>query len=705
MKVNTLTRIKTFTLLSLLLLSTTLTISFFPLVKAETKIISINPISGNVGANVTLAANVSNLGLYRILFDENEILSENATEHNITTSLIIPPAPQGAHNVTIIDAAGENGTTSFTIMPSQLFTPQVPAYPTQIQEGASVTITVNITGSLAHYTYPKLKVQTPRVDLNYTTLDNFNITTDAYGACLINVTYPDNFSTGANTNFTGYYKLFFNETVVGQFFVGLTNASAYHRGDVVNIKAVNYPVNENATITVTFGNTTIHTYTYNATDGTVNYDWTVPNNSLLSNSTHTYNVTITPVPSAKNFSDTQAFEIPGFNVTIYTQNLAGKTVSNVLVKLYDESASTYYTSSSGINGYAFFKLEKGNYAAEAYFKEVRVGDGLQFNVTGETSLNVSCQLTSLIIIVESEGGVHIPNVTINVAYNYTTNYGTTKNETGEESGQTDIDGTLLFSAMLPNVTYLVNASLYGAVFNVGNNTIADLPVADYVNATILCPTRRLNIQVFDAKDQRVPSATVRAQELTVGLFVEGTLVNGNVTLNCTFGKYSVSVFFGEILLNETVFDLTLNDIDVNVTIKCQLYDLDVAVKVVDYFGQPISGANVKLQRDTLHWSNQTDSNGIATFSNVVGGGIWMTVYLPGQSDSYVNTTAYVGNSGTLTVRILRYVALAGFLVEASQLVTSIIIVLTALFIIFIEVYRRRHFKREEVQKLSQNKEQ
>ncbi len=695
-----------FTFLSLLLLSAALTVSFLPSAKAETKIISINPTSGNVGANVTLAANVSNLGLYHILFDGNEVLSENATGYNVTTNFIIPPAPQGAHNVTIIDAAGENDTTSFTITPSYLFTPQVPMYPAQLQEGSSIIITVDVAGGLADYDYSKLiNVQTPRADSNYTVLKGFNVTTDAYGTCLMNITYPDNFSAGANTNFTGYYKLFFNGTIVGQFFVGITNASAYHRGDTVNIKAVNYPVNENVNITITFGNATIYMDTYNATDGTVNYDWVVPSNALLSNSTHTYNVTITPIPSAKNFSDTQTFEIPGFCTRIYTQNIARKNVSNVLVKLYDESANTTYTNSSDTNGYAFFELEKGDYTAEAYFKNVKVCDGLQFNVAGETSLNVSCQLTSLTIVVENEQGIRIPHVTVNVAYNYTTNYGTPENKTDVESGETDIDGALLFPAMLPNITYLVNASLYDLVFNAGNNTIPVLPPTDYVNTTILCPTRRLNIQVLDAKDQPIPSVTIKAQELTTGLFVEGAAVDGNATLNCTFGKYSISIFFGEILLNGTTSDLTTSDIDVNVTIKCQLYGLNIAVKVVDYFGQPISGANITLQRDTLQNSSLTDSSGIATFPKAIGGEMQMAVYLPGQSEPCIKTTTYIVDSTTLTVRTARYIVLAGFLVETSQLATAIIIALTALFVIFIEIYRRRRFKREEAQKQNQNKEQ
>lgn len=688
-------KFKSLLFLALLLLSMLFTLSFLPPAKAETRIVSINPASGYVGTNVTLTANVSNLGTYRILFDGNELLSGEATENNITISFIVPHAPQGAHNITLIDSMGENDTKTFAVTTFRLIKPQVPEPPAQLQEGTSAVITVNITGGLANYTYPKIKVQTPREGLNYTLRDDINITTDAFGDCLLNVTYPSDFVEGANTNFTGHYNIFFNETFAGYFFVGVTNASAYHRGDVVNIKAVNYPVNENVTITIRFGNATIAAITYNVTDGIVNYDWPVPNNMLVSNATHTYNVTITPVPTAKNLTDTQTFDVPGFNTTVYTRNLAGKSIPNVLVKVHDLSTDVYYTNHSGVDGYASFMLEIGDYTAEAYFNDVKVGDGFIFSVARDAVLNFSftCNITSLNIIVENERGIRIPHVDLLLVYNYTTNYGTSENRTATESNRTDINGLVVFPSVLANVTCVVNASLYGIVFNVGNNTVPDLPAAEYFNVTILYPTKRLNVQVLDANNQPIPSVTLKAQELTVGLFAEGEAVNGNAALNCTFGKYSIKVFFGDIFLNETSFDLTSSDAEFNVTVKCQLYGLNIAVKVVDYFGQPISGANVTLRRNSLQSSAQTDSSGIATFDNAIGGEIQINVAMPGHSEPLIAQVANVQDSAVLTIKVDRYVVLAGFLIETGYFATAVIVAITALIIIFLEVYRRKRFKR------------
>ena len=291
-------KIKPLALLLLILTSTVMVLSFLSAVRAETRIISLNPSSGNVGTTVRLTANISTPdGLYRVLFDKNELLSGNATGNNATASFGIPHASEGVHNVTIIDAtAGENATATFTVLTFYSFKPDVPESPAQLQQGASLTISINMTGGKSNYTYPKVKVQTPG-NLKYEA--SKNVTTSVVGDYYSNFTYPNEFSSGANTNFTGEYKILFNETLVNRFLIGLTNSSKYHREDIVNLKAVDYPLNKNVTITIKFGNKTIDSITYNATDGTVNTNWAVPSNVLLGN----YNASITPVPTSKKIGN------------------------------------------------------------------------------------------------------------------------------------------------------------------------------------------------------------------------------------------------------------------------------------------------------------------------------------------------------------------------------------------------------------------
>jgi hypothetical protein len=188
---------------------------------------------------------------------------------------------------------------------------------------------------------------------------------------------------------------------------------------------------------------------------------------------------------------------------------------------------------------------------------------------------------------------------------------------------------------------------------------------------------------------------VKVQEFLGGLYFEGnTTANGVAEFYCPFGKYRVEVYASGIKLDEVT--VSLNESRV-VSISCKLYGLTVSVQVVDYFGQPIPNANVTLLRDGLQNSTLTRSDGIAEFPGVIGGELHTIVYLPGQSQPYLQTTFYVDSSKTIQVRVERYVVLAGFLVETGQLATLIIIVVSVIAILLFEVYRRKRFKPKKVE--------
>jgi hypothetical protein len=681
-------KIKSLTFLLLILTSALLSISFLHQVRAETKIISITPSSGYVGTNVQLSANITTVnGPYIVQFDGETVTSGNATENKVDVSFPVPPASEGGHNVTIVDVEKvENDTATFTVLTSYSFKSVVPESPVQLQQGANVTISINMTGAKSNYAYPNVTVQTPSGDLKYEALRK-NITTNVTGDFYDNLTYPNDFSSGANTNFTGEYTVIFDEAVVSQFFIELTNSSEYHRGDIVNIKAVDYyPPNENITVTIKLGDTLIDSINWTAIDGVVNVDWPVPLNATIGN----YNLNITPVPNSKqNASDTQIFAVPGFRTEIFTLNLANKTVSDIFVKAYDNSAKTYYNTTSSENGTAISMLEIGDYSYEAFFKDVRVGE-INFTVAKEEQINITCQLVTMNINVVDGQNISIPQVSISLNYNYTTNLNAKENKTGADFGETNITGILQLHSLLPNITYTINASHYGEVFNQGNNTLSDLSATAYVNVTIFCPTHTLQVNAVDAHNQPIANVNVKVQELMGGLhYSNNTNLDGNAVLSCTFGKYFVKVYAGEIVLNETALDLFQNQ---SISIQCRLYGLTVSVKVVDYFGQPISNANVTWQLDGLQNSALTKSDGLVTFSNIIGGDLQVTVYLPGQSQPFEVTTPSIDSSRTIEIKLDKYVVLAGFLVETSNLTTAIIIAATVLLVLLIEVYRRKRLK-------------
>jgi len=662
---------KTLSFLLLILTSLLLTFSFLPEVRAETKILSITPLSGEVGTTVQLTANVSTQnGQYRLMFDEDELLSGNASGNDVTVSFGVPHTFEGDHTLMIVDTAtGENDTATFAVIASYSLETDVPELPAQRQEGDHVTIFVNITGGKSSYTY-SLTVQTPSENLTYEALKGINTTDfgDFYG----NLAYPDDFSAGANTNLTGEYKILLNTTLATQpFSIGLTNCTEYHRFQTVDIKAV-YKPNENVTLAIS-GKDVDHYENVTATlDGIIHYkNWTVPSNASMG--IYTVNITsISPDPTTKTPPDVQYFMVPGFDVNITTRNLAGEPVGNVALEAFEHGKSVT-KKTSDLKGLAAMKLEAGNYSCIATFEDHEVGN-FSIKIVNETLLDFYCNLTSMRILVTDKDNNRIPFADV---------YVTPKNQTFS----THANGTVVLHSLLSNLTYVLNASRYNMPFN--TTTIQQLPLKDWFNITIICPAVTLRVDVTDIQGNPL-NVTVRVQEFTCGLHYHENTFNGKAVLSCTFGRYRIKTYVGEILLNETSVDLFQKE---NVTIICRLYGLTVSVRVVDYFGQPISNANVELQREALSISpKRTESNGIATFPDLIGGNLSVTVYLADQTQPCVAATYSVEETKTIEVRIGKYVVLASFLVETSQLTTAIIIVAAVILIVLIEVYTRKRHK-------------
>ena len=698
MKVS-LRKFKPLVLLLIISFSVLVPFSFLQNVQAEIIIVSMTPSTGNVGTSVQLSANISTVdGTFLIQFDGENITSGVASGNIANVSFSIPHALQGAHNVTIVDTTNqETNSTIFDVTTSYSISPVLPESPAQIQEGANVTVSVNMTGGTANFTYPSIFVQMPFGNLTYQA--SKNVTTNTVGDFIENLTYPYDFASGANTNFTGVYRILFNETIANQFFIGITNSSEYHRGETVNIKAVDYyPPNENVTLNTRYAGSIIDSVNSTALNGVVTAEWTVPLNATIGD----YNITITPVPNSKRDApDKQVFEILGFKTEILTLNLAEKAVSGVFVNAYETSTRTYYNATSDEDGLAVIMLETGSYTSEAFFKNVRVGE-LNFTITMEERLNFTCQLTTLNISVTDSNNVIIPSVSISLTYNYTTNLGEKQNRTGIDEGATEINGILQLS-LLPNVTYMINASRYGVLFNQGNDVVSNLPAAAYFDVNILCPARILQVKAVDALNRSIADVTIVARDLMGGLDYSATTDAGGLAiLQCTFGRYFVKVYADRILLNETTVDLFQ---DQNVSIVCAFYDLSISVQVVDYFGQPIGNVNVTLQRQDFNaLSGTTGSDGIVTFNNIIGDNIQLDVCLPGQTQLFESGNFSADSSKTIQIRADRYILLAGALVETSQFATVIIVVLTALLVVGLEIYRRRSSPKSQAQVNNENKE-
>jgi hypothetical protein len=518
-------------------------------------------------------------------------------------------------------------------------------------------------------------------------------TTDT-GDGFVNIAYPNQTlfqPLGSHTNYTGIYQIFFNKTqslAEDSFFVGITNKSQYHREETVYINAMGYQPNQTVNITIIFPNVNkTNSWSTNASLlGIVNATWNVPSNASIG----IYNTTINSGAPTKLIRDTQWFSIPGYPIDIYTQNLAQETAPQILVKVRDQTTNTNSTITSDKNGLASFQLEKGNHTFEAFWKgKVKVGEMQNVTIAGNYTYNLACNLTNIKIIIKDKDENLMSFVPLKINYTYTT---TTegKKENGSITGQTDLSGLFIINSTLTHIDYTVNASRYGIVFNQNNNTIQDLPTQAWFNVTVLCPSKTLTLNVTENHRNPLPNARVELIEQMGGIsYNKITDDVGEAVISCTFGKYIVRVYANSILLKETSVNV-FND--TYCEIYCQLYNLTISVKVVDYFGQPISNANVTWQLNGLQNWSLTQSDGSATFNNIIGGNLQVTVYLPAQSQPSMVTASFVDSSQTIEIKLDEYVILAGFLIETSYLTTAIIIAVILILALSIEVYRRKRSK-------------
>jgi hypothetical protein len=693
--------------MAIIAIITLLTLTFFSQLiftrvdAVDVKIISISPITqrGKVGNNVRVIGtiNITN-GRYEIWFEKDPwhicVANETASGNNVNASFIVPALPGGNYTLILKDVdANINATSWFIIETAYILKVSKPEYPKQLQQRTKVNISISITGGKTEPPYiANITVKTPAANEAYSMCVSLTNTTNT-GIWNATIAYPFADVTKVHTNYTGTYTVSFNGTLASDtFFIGLTDLAKYHRGDNMKILAVGYSSYSNVNITIkSVDGKEIKKLTWNVTDGVIDANWTIPSYMLVGN----YTVNITPVPTSKKVNDTQTFAVPGFKTEIVTRNLAGEPVPSVFIRVYDRRANETYDITSDRNGVATKQLERGEYNAKAYFKKVKVGDALAFNLENENkTLNFTCQLTSLNITVVSaqNPAIKIPFVSIRLYYNFTTDLDGGKDVNETVSFQTDSTGTAKQHSFLITASYKMNTSRYEQIFN--QTVFKNLKPCAWNNITILCPERILHVNVIDWRSQPIEDAKVELQELMGGLrHIKFTNNTGNVTFNCLFGKYRLRVYFNETLLEETTIELFDNK---TVPIRCTIYNLPICVKVVDYFGQPIPKANVTLERNGIKiGSNHTEADGVASFIEI-GSTLTIKVYLTNPELPEATITTYIGEkrdySNPILVKIGKYVVLAGLLVDVAQFAMAILILATIVLFAIIEIVRRKGVK-------------
>ncbi len=649
--------------------------------------------SANVGDPITVIATMNTQnGSYRVWFNDTLVDSNVSAGYYISSNFTVPELPGGSYNITLLDFTQDlNTTAEFVVNTAYGVKAIVPSAPAQLLEGSTVVLNVTVTGgqpNTADTANVTVRLPTP-LDTEY--FQVITLTSSALGTAQVQLTFPSSSfpSSGSALLYTGAYGVFFNITEsVAQdtFFVGFTDKSAYHRLETVTIHAVGYQPSQNVALAILFEDSPVHSQQVTpSSQGVIDATWTVPSTAAIGQ----YTVTLTPATVAKGIVDRQTFTVPGYAVDFRALNLAGEPASQILVEALDQATSKTYSGTTGIGGLARINLERGSHTVSAYWNRVKVGE-IQVSVTGNNTNDITCQLTNLKIVVQNKNGVRIPFADLNLTYQFLARTSTI--ERGTAVGQTDISGTYAFNSTLVGIDYVVTASKYGAVFNAGNNSISILPAQPTVEVTLLCPDVALAVSTVDYKLVALPNARIELIEQASGIFYSLTTNNaGAASAQVTFGQYRLRVFTADnILLNETVINV-LSTTDRQ--IRCVLYNLDISVKVVDYFGNPISNVKVQLSRPGMSMrSSTTLSDGTATFNNVIGGDIEVTAYPEGNENSYVARNLQIDSPTVVQIQMANFAVFGGMLVGTSVLAAVIIVLLVVLVFIVAEVFKRKGFR-------------
>ncbi|TFH23292.1 hypothetical protein E4G67_03280, partial [Candidatus Bathyarchaeota archaeon] len=235
----------------------------------------------------------------------------------------------------------------------------------------------------------------------------------------------------------------------------------------------------------------------------------------------------------------------------------------------------------------------------------------------------------------------------------------------------------------------IDASIYNKIFNAGNNTVSYLQSQATAQVLIICPSKTVTLNVVGNNQEPIPNARIELVELSNGLFYSATTdTSGSATTQATFGMYRARVYRDNALLNETNVQIFSNS---QQQIRCTLFGIQLSVAVVDFFGNPISNANVTLSGPEKN-SEVTQSDGKATFNNIIGGNIQIIAQASGTKDAYQAMTLTVDQPTSVQIKIDRYIALGSMLIPASALITIIIILVALILFALVEIYRRRRVK-------------
>jgi hypothetical protein len=647
--------------------------------------ITPNSATGPVGASINVIGNIyTSNGSYQLLVGKTLVASGKSQGYYVETNFTVPELPSGAYALILRDVAiNINSSQQFTITTDYSVNP----VPSSVQEGNNIVLAVSVTGGQSGTSYSANVAVVLPSPLGTTYSKTVTLgAPNVKGTASAQLSFPDSSfqPSGSLTDYAGTYTVYFNQSASlaqNTFSVNFIDSTSYHRGQPVVVRATGYQPNQAATLTITSAKTgsTLDTAAVTASaEGVISTNWVVSADAPLGD----FTIKITPDGTQKSVPDSEIFTVIGYAVKVQTKNLAGEVVSGITLQAKDASTNVVYNAVSGSDGIANFNLERGTIVLTAFWNGVNVGE-TNITVSGDATFTISCQLSNVKITVKNTNGIAMPFVNLNIIYKYQSSSGS---KTGNASGQTDSSGSFTLTSTFAGASYTIDASIYNQIFNAGNNTVSNLQTQPTAQIFIICPSENIALTVVGYNHEAIPNARIELVELSNGLFYSVTTdSNGVASTQATFGTYRARVYKDNALVNETKVLVFSNS---QQQIRCTLYGIQLSVAVVDFFGSPISNANVTLKGpETL--SAVTQSDGTAKFNNIIGGNMQIIAQASGTKDAYQSMTLTVNQPISVQIKIDKYVALGPLLIQASSLITIIIILLAILLFGLVEVYRKR----------------
>lgn len=657
-------------------------------------IIDITPNNGTVGRTVRVVGEIGTpKGTYIIKWDGTNVKQGVCPPGStlVNDTFKVPSAVKGSHTVSLFDVAltVEYKPFLFTVETSY----SLRVEPTWNLEGTEPGITIEVTGGEANKTYSFLVNVTDPTGASHAA--DITVTTGSTGSGTGTKLYLAQFS-DTNTDFVGIYTITTNTTLTGNFTVGLTDKPEYQRLETVFIQASGYQSNETVTLNIELNGESVSGYPKNltASGGVITDFWNLTIDVLPG--IYTVNVTSLSTPgTVKTPRDVQNFTVTGAVCKIRTLNLDEDPVAGVMVQAFN-GTTIATTKESNQSGLAEFRLDAGNYTFKAFWKKGRVQIG-SFNksiLASDTFIeeNLTVSLVRIGVEVKDEVGVLLPLVGITFEYEYATRIDTV--ESDSDSFKTDYNGIAIAENMLTHINYTIKASRYGHLFN--TTLIENLTVSLWVNIT--APTYSLLVTVRDSKGLPVQNANVSVHEWSTWIPVRPPAVtnaSGSTVFHITFGKYKVKVYNysaelgGTVIFNETIINVIENQL---LVVNCKILNLDLSVKVIDFFGQPFPNAEVKIRREgvQLYSGLKTGPNGTITLHNLLGGTYQISLYAGGNLCE--NRTVNLQASSEETFKIVRYIVIAGYPVGTGLFITLMFLILLIAPPLIIFAYRKLRVK-------------